>query len=234
MERSASSRMDIPPWERADRPQVSYMDSASAALSPGEREALLALWATRSDTVAQPIGDLDVAIVNRTVSRRARSFSTNTRTSDRVKMPTTAPLFHDSKPVYIPAGPRTEPNLPSFVTAPKSNILTPSPSMYPPIQHPVKVVKGLSTSPASDVESWSSPSPHHSLTAPFMPPRPLPPVSSWNSGIDASPQNAHKCTCLHRKRPSRMTRWKSALKDIFHPVDDPNLEHIETPHWTEQ
>jgi hypothetical protein len=237
MEQSTSSKVDIPPWESADTPQVSYTDSASVGLSPTEREALLALWAAQLSTIAPSIDEFDVAIVNRTVSRRARLSSSNNQSEVRMRTPLTPPGFQ-SKAVDIPAGPKTELELPSFVMASNSNRHAHIPSASNARQLPPKSVNAPPTPPYSNAGSWDLPCSYGSPKRPCtcLPPSPHQAVSNWDAGVDSAPASRHKCTCQDRKRPSRIARWKSAVKEFFHhdPGDDSELEHIDIVHWTDQ
>ena len=249
MDRPGSSRANIPPWEMQNMAQVPYMGSTSASLSPVERAALPALWAARSNTATHLRADSAATTSSRGLSRTTSAAST-AQTEDRVRTPMTAPLFAANKPVYIPAGPRTEPTLPSFVKPRNPQPTGHTASVYPP----AAFGRAPLTPPASDTASWSTPStvgsskptysPQHTLyTLPqttYTPPQPNGAAIKRNKDADASthPQSGCGCccNCQHRKRPSRITRWKLAVKDFFHheAEDESDFEHIETSHWTDQ
>lgn len=212
------SKPNMPPWEKETIAQIPYVDPLSALLTAVEREALPSLPAPTWDTPPSSKPHLDASTPNYDLSQRKTSFSLR-QTEDRIKTPLTAPIFASSKSVSIPAAPRTSPELPSFVLRSKQ-----TPDTATMSSQRANLQKLPPTPSDSEAGSWGISSTFSSPKLPTSPPSP-----------PATVPNAC-CHCGHRKRPSRLARWKSALKDIFKHdyVDDSELEHIETSHWTDE
>lgn len=139
--------------------------------------------------------------------------------------------------VYIPPAPNTEPNLPSFVKKAQ-----PLPRQHyhraalPSHGDQNTFARAPPTPPDSVTGSWN---PQASFASPKLPSEPLTPPFEAGDGnkhrMTLSHTGPESCKCGRVKRPSRMKRWKSAVKDLFYHEDDDEfaVEHIEITHWSE-
>ena len=235
------------------------MDSYPDYLSANEREIQPALWTSQSGSSKRSMNATNGTLSKRCISGPIPS-SPMPLMNAQPEVPR-APVI-PSRPVFIPAGPRTEPNLPSFVdqrnarkltipAAPRTEPNLPSFVNLPATGRPQYLAPGpaLPAHPASLVKAPVKPAdsaygsfgddrsnPSHNNTSDMIQ-RSTPGTSSVNINCYAAPQPSHTCCCCcnRHKRPSRMTRWKSALKGLFHRTseDESDVEHVETSHWTD-
>ena len=220
----------MPTWERPNKVQPPYADFISAVCPEAEPQEPCGQWATTIAATSKK-GHLNATMQNRGLARRTMSASSLNQAENLVKTPMTAPLFN-SEPVSIPSGPRTAPELPRFV--------------YEPAQVPIVHARSHeSTGPGtipptpsySEVRSWDTSLSFSSQASSHIPLKSSMPMSNLKTDDQVSTEAVHACcSCKHPQHPTRFTRWRSALKSLFHnkAVDESDLEYIETSHWTEQ
>lgn len=234
------------------------MDSYPDYLSASERELRPALWTSRTAKATPSKATTDRNISKRSISGPLPS-SPVPLTETRPETPR-APMV-PTRPVFIPSAPRTEPNLPSFVDqrkrqqpaippAPKTepyvpsfvNAPTPGRPQYMSPGHslrrqPTTLGKTPVTPADSAIGSFGATTNVGWENASYTVQRSTPGTSSVNINCYAPPPTTHTCCCHceRHKKPSRMVRWKSALKRLFHrdAEEESDVEHIETSHWTD-
>lgn len=260
MEQASSHKAKAPSSDPIDLARAPYMDTYPKYLSSSEREVRPALWASKSDRNLHSTTGFNGPNL-KLRDHQPQSTSPDTHALDRLEIPPKAPILR-AQPVFIPPAPRTEPNLPSFVNprkahdtlgipaAPKTEPNLPSfvnrpnngrpqyispgsslralptTSTRPPVTPADSAVGSLGTTSSFDWASSIHTIPRSATTA-----------SSVNINCYAAPPTNHACCCCckQHKGPSRISRWKSAIKGLFHrdSQDESDLEHIETSHWTD-
>lgn len=257
MDRGGSSKAHPPTLEKVSMARAPYMNSYPDYLSSNEKELRPALWTSQSGSSTRAKAATGGAMSKSNISGPIPS-SPMPLMDARPDTPR-APVI-PSRPVFIPLAPRTEPNLPSFVdqrkaqkptipAAPRTEPNLPS-FVNPPMaaraqylspgstlpSHPARTVKVPVTPADSAVGSFGRDTISSGQDAASeVIQRSTTGTSSVNVNCYAPPQPSHTCCCCcnRHKRPSRMTRWKSAVRGIFHRVSEDDVEHIKTSHWTD-
>lgn len=228
MDGSTPSSAVIPPWEKHGIAQIPYVDASTALITAVEREALPALSVARCNTIPSPVPPLDGSKPICPLSRRTTSVSQFRGTETRVKTPLTSPLMAERSAMFS-SGTKKSQESQKFIDGSV-------PRQSTKMTDTLGLANDLPSVPDCDAFSWNTLSSISSLKA-SSPPASLPtPMSSCDENRGTPPTDIRQyCEHGHRRRPSMLARWKSALRDLFHhdTEDDSELEHIETPHWTE-